>query len=1450
MALSKRIIKETERLMAEPVPGISATPHDDNLRYFDVVIAGPTQSPFEGKLLSSLLELFLPDEYPMAPPKVRFLTKIYHPNIDKLGRICLDILKDKWSPALQIRTVLLSIQALLSAPNPDDPLANDVAQHWKENEKDAINTGKLTCALCQQIIKTEQVWPAHLASSGHKARLAKLKHASASSVRQAPTIPQKRTADGRGGGLDVDYGSEEDDRDDETELSGKRARVDDKGTIDTLDQQEAEYEEEEEEEEEQEPTSALPADFFDPPAANGNANGQEQHDEPMTDQTANSALPKGFFDDARAGKQAQKTQKVDKEQFEREFEQFQLEIEATTAVAQQEEEADEEELWQGREDELARQQEELEDRYEKLRQMRHAKAVVKDKPTTALRSLIHTAIAPEEEVDEEMDDDDDEDDDVLLDDDLDWRAQSLYSYFEGDYKSKRQISLGGVRTRDKQKLVKKTQDERKAREVERTRHKSATRIQPVPHMENVSILQYPLLGDNDEEERWLWCVKRLLKVVLTQLKSSTDSSDRILLNFVDMAIKIHQHLPSNPNSMANAISNLLAYVVLEADLYSTLGAVISSQGLDRKNDHLVRLAIEVAVSPLAKDNIAPTGHYSNNQKASFESYLSRFIFHILIIEALPNCISVEALKTLLTHMPFERVLANIVAHHGSIEGGQGSAQNALARTVYLLANITAFGYQNVGKLSSTGLIDYIDTLRILLALSPRIELEEKPNIQGQNDTVQDALDEADDDDLVAPIQPVGQPDEFSPSPALRKWLKILPSPTHISAILDAVRKSMSSASSSSISLFKITNFVITLTSTIPASRESTLTTMMYSAVDFGKLLPKPEQATNERSKSSNMVPLLWETWKISVTASKLGNLKDSSHTVDIQPFRNIRIFTEAKYAMDWTLLALLCDMFNLVLLTMGDDEFFGLHGSSGRNPMALDTIVQMTGWLKNIAFMLYWNDGQLPTDIPFAETSLTPAKLRESVTKTLQHIQSRDSRRRFTPPDHWLIGGLDMDSFFQAALEDDDKEAGVVEDPAVPAARRTIAYKPRPSSITTPRLGILNNIPFIIPFEDRIALFRKFVDNDRERSREYDPFWFPNARATIRRSHVFEDGFTHLNALGPKLKGRIAISFIDEFGLTEAGIDGGGVFKEFLTSLAKQALDTNYGLFKATDDQLLYPNPHTYSTESSQLAFYEFLGRILGKALYEGILVDAAFAGFFLSKWLGKTSYLDDLPSLDPELYHGLMSLKNYTGNVEDLALDFTVTENEFGESKVIELIPNGRNIPVTNENRIRYIYLMAYYRLNTQIDKQCRAFFRGLSDLIDPRWLRMFNQASQELQVLLGGASIPLDIQDLQRHTQYAGYAPEDRVIKDFWAVIKSLKPDETSKFIKFVTSCSRPPLLGFKELNPAFCIRNAGADDERLPTSSTCVNLLKLPNFSSRAVLEKKLLYAINAEAGFDLS
>ena len=140
MSVNQRIIKETQKLKKDPINGILAEPFSDNPRYFNVVITGPKDSPYDGGKFH--LQLYLPEEYPMVPPKCIFMTKIYHPNIDFLGRICLDILKKNWSPALQIRAVLLSIQSLLNEPNTADPLNEKVNDHWYKDKKDAEKTAK------------------------------------------------------------------------------------------------------------------------------------------------------------------------------------------------------------------------------------------------------------------------------------------------------------------------------------------------------------------------------------------------------------------------------------------------------------------------------------------------------------------------------------------------------------------------------------------------------------------------------------------------------------------------------------------------------------------------------------------------------------------------------------------------------------------------------------------------------------------------------------------------------------------------------------------------------------------------------------------------------------------------------------------------------------------------------------------------------------------------------------------------------------------------------------------------------------------------------------------------------------------------------------------------------------------------------------------------------------
>ena len=214
------------------------------------------------------------------------------------------------------------------------------------------------------------------------------------------------------------------------------------------------------------------------------------------------------------------------------------------------------------------------------------------------------------------------------------------------------------------------------------------------------------------------------------------------------------------------------------------------------------------------------------------------------------------------------------------------------------------------------------------------------------------------------------------------------------------------------------------------------------------------------------------------------------------------------------------------------------------------------------------------------------------------------SRKHFTPRDHWLVTSqIEVQSFVQAAIFEEQQmsENGEeMEEPSSftsrPSLKPSRLLSKRQVAYLSPRLAVLNNIPFAIPFEARVSIFRHFVLNDMMGRGRMSRYSGGRTKAVIRRDKIAQDGFDRLQEAD--LKQPLEIVFVDQFGQEEyvasvfcgllvnehdyrAGIDGGGVFKEFLTSLAKEVFDSDRGLWLSTEQHELYPNPHGYATDST-----------------------------------------------------------------------------------------------------------------------------------------------------------------------------------------------------------------------------------------------------------------------------
>lgn len=177
---------------------------------------------------------------------------------------------------------------------------------------------------------------------------------------------------------------------------------------------------------------------------------------------------------------------------------------------------------------------------------------------------------------------------------------------------------------------------------------------------------------------------------------------------------------------------------------------------------------------------------------------------------------------------------------------------------------------------------------------------------------------------------------------------------------------------------------------------------------------------------------------------------------------------------------------------------------------------------------------------------------------------------------------------------------------------------------------------------------------------------------------------------------------------------------------------------------------------------------VVGKAIFDGVLLKCTFAKTFLNRLTNKNNCVDDLKEVDREVYENLMNLKYYEGDASDLCLYMCYSDSTFGSTKTVDLCPGGSNIMVTNENKMQYIMMYANFILNKKDGEQVKQFQQGLCEVIDSNLLTMF--FPDEIQLLISGGLNEIDVEDMRKHSVYNGYAADESYIRDFWTYIKEL--------------------------------------------------------------------------------
>jgi len=417
-------------------------------------------------------------------------------------------------------------------------------------------------------------------------------------------------------------------------------------------------------------------------------------------------------------------------------------------------------------------------------------------------------------------------------------------------------------------------------------------------------------------------------------------------------------------------------------------------------------------------------------------------------------------------------------------------------------------------------------------------------------------------------------------------------------------------------------------------------------------------------------------------------------------------------------------------------------------------------------------------------------------------------------------------------------------------------------SLVTPEKGGVDskiksaNGTELVSFTDIATAQRKsFVDKKQwfqdtcaqlcvERSEGY-------VRMNVRREHLVSDSMEAVMSLTRKDMRKV---WRFEFN-GKSSCNGGDLAREWFELVMEEVFDPDMGLWQtsATNQMCMQINPASeISCPDDHLIYFRFIGRVMGKAMFDQHLVKGHMVKHLYKHILGWPVMFNDLKDVDEEYYNSLKGLKDMGADVEHICIDFTVMEETLGVKQTVELVPGGADIDVVESNLPEYIEACFKYRLLGQYEAQLSELLLGIFDVIPESLFTIFD--FQELEFLICGLP-DIDIADWMEHTEYSGEydreGPNHQVCLWFWEIVSEFDHEMRARLLQFVSGSSVVPARGFGSLQficgcvRKFTIHGVTLDTCVYPRSHTHYNRIDLPLYETREECEEKLKIAITMVA-----